>query len=104
MIDWQHVLEWGQDGLRTLVFAYREIPGDEFAVWYDQYRKAMANVTEKVKHDAHKYPNAIDDAMDTMECNLVLLVRWSGGVCVCVCLCVFVCVCVCVKLHVLTCV
>ncbi len=71
----QHILEWGQDGLRTLVFAYREVPEDEFTVWYARYRAAMGNLTEKLKYDAHTYPNDIDSAMDSLECNLHLLVR-----------------------------
>jgi hypothetical protein len=41
-----------------------------------------------MKHDAHQYPNDIDDAMDAIECGLTLLVGGlgallhTGGLCV----------------------
>ena len=53
-LDNQQVMDWGRDGLRTLVFGYREVPTVEFKDWYDLYRTAMSNIEEKVKHDNHK--------------------------------------------------
>ncbi len=109
-------MEWGQDGLRTLVFGFRRVSEAEFQGWFTRFSAAMGNIAEvclplahlldrvlraqasaavvrmipppsphpclfshhqKIKHDAHQYPNDIDDAMDSIECGLTLLVR--GG-------------------------
>jgi hypothetical protein len=42
----QQVMEWGQDGLRTLVFAYRHIPEPEFLEWFARFSAAMGNLAQ----------------------------------------------------------
>ncbi len=67
------VAEWGEDGLRTLVFAYRLLTPADFERFFEEFHRANADVQEKAKHDAHIMPNAVDDAMDSVERELVLL-------------------------------
>jgi magnesium-transporting ATPase (P-type) len=67
------VAEWGEDGLRTLVFAYRLLSPADFERFFEEFHRANADVQEKAKHDAHIMPNAVDDAMDSVERELVLL-------------------------------
>jgi magnesium-transporting ATPase (P-type) len=66
---------WGEDGLRTLCFAYRSIPEEEFEAWFERYNSALRNDAEKAKFDRKVFPNAIDDAMNMVEQGLVLQVR-----------------------------
>jgi hypothetical protein len=73
-----HLKAWGEDGLRTLCFAYRRIPDDEYVQWLAQYNAALRNDDEKAKFDRKILPNAIDEAMDLLETNLILQVRHNS--------------------------
>ncbi len=72
-----YLAAWGEDGLRTLCFGYRQIPEDEFEVWFERYSAALRDDAEKAKFDRKIFPNAIDDAMTAIESGLLL------QVCVC---------------------
>ena len=63
---------WGNDGLRTLVFAYRPIADGEFARFRDEFMAANSDLTEKSRFDNKLMPNAVDNAMDAFESGLVL--------------------------------
>ncbi len=75
------VMEWGQDGLRTLMFAYRELEAGMVHEWLVRFKAASANLQQRLNRDSY-LPNDIDAAMDDMESQLVLSV--SGAVCGCV--------------------
>ena len=70
----QHLTEWGEDGLRTLCFAYREVPAEECEAWFASYSKALSNEVEKAKYDRGDDNNDVMRAMRAIERDLVLQV------------------------------
>jgi phospholipid-translocating ATPase len=68
----QFLSEWGDDGLRTLVFAYKPLRNDEYQRWSGVFNAALRNDTEKVKYDRGVLPNAVDTAMTAIETDLIL--------------------------------
>lgn len=62
---------WGLDGLRTLVFAYKQVPEGVYAEWAQRFAKANTDPTQ-ITRRKRKEPNLIDDLMSEMESNLVL--------------------------------
>jgi phospholipid-transporting ATPase len=70
----KYLSAWGEDGLRTLCFAYRSIPEEEFESWFEVYNAALRNDAEKAKFDRKVFPNAIDDAMNAIEQGFILQV------------------------------
>ena len=59
----QHLCNWGNDGLRTLVFAMRELEPSYFQSWAKKYDIARADLDELTKRK-NKKKNAIDDLMN----------------------------------------
>ena len=63
--------DWGNDGLRTLVFASRCIPRGEYEAWALRYLAACQDLSQlKLKKD--KRPNAIDDLQSELETGLTM--------------------------------
>ncbi len=63
--------DWGNDGLRTLVFACRRVPRKEYEAWAVRYAAAVQDLAQlKLKKD--KRPNAIDDLQVELETGLEL--------------------------------
>ena len=63
--------DWGDDGLRTLVFARRTIPRAEFGKWSTAYTAACSDI-EQLRRRKAKVPNDIDALMDAIETDLCL--------------------------------
>lgn len=63
--------DWGNDGLRTLVFAYRPVSREEMDGWAERYEAARSNMVELNKRK-NKEPNLIDQLMEEMEAGLIL--------------------------------
>ena len=68
----QQVVAWADDALRTMVFAYRDIPEEEYDTWRAKLQTVMADETEVQKRKDGIIPNAIDDCYDEMEKDLIL--------------------------------
>ncbi|KAG1703114.1 hypothetical protein DVH05_008026 [Phytophthora capsici] len=68
----RHIDQYAEDGLRTLTIAVREIEPSHYAEWAARFHDAQNNLNEidKRKKDL---PNAIDECMNEIECNLELL-------------------------------
>ena len=65
------VRDWAEDGLRTLVFAFKPLTKDQVDVFLDEFNAVQADLVERQKKEAKK-PNRIDDVMAAMESNLLL--------------------------------
>ncbi len=65
--------DWAEDGLRTLVFAYKPLPEPELQDFLGRYNAVLSDLVERQKKEAKK-PNKIDDIMSEMESGLVLQV------------------------------
>lgn len=63
--------DWAEDGLRTLVFAYKPLTRAEVDAFLEEFNRAQADLVERQKKEAKK-PNRIDDVMAEMESNLLL--------------------------------
>ncbi len=63
--------EWGNDGLRTLCFACKELSQQECSVWSELYASACSDIEEIRKRKA-KQPNRIESLMEEMETGLQL--------------------------------
>jgi magnesium-transporting ATPase (P-type) len=63
--------EWGNDGLRTLVFACRRVPREVYEPWAARYAAATQNL-EELKKKKDKRPNLIDDLQRELEVDLTL--------------------------------
>ncbi|KAF5457253.1 hypothetical protein F2P56_021367 [Juglans regia] len=61
-----HIKKYAEDGLRTMVIAYRELGEEEYKSWDEEFRMAKTSVT--VYHDV-----LVDEAADKIERNLILL-------------------------------
>ena len=61
----QHLEEYANEGLRTLVLAYRDIPDQEFQAWQKVFEKASTQINNRQE--------ALDQAAEMIEKNLVLL-------------------------------
>eukprot|EP01126_Amoeba_proteus_P053769 TRINITY_DN6574_c0_g1_i2.p1 TRINITY_DN6574_c0_g1~~TRINITY_DN6574_c0_g1_i2.p1 ORF type:complete len:1109 (+),score=201.35 TRINITY_DN6574_c0_g1_i2:189-3329(+) len=64
-ITWQHLEKYSNEGLRTLVLAYRDIPSQEFKKWNKMYRKAKTTVQNR--------DIELEKAAEAIEKDLVLL-------------------------------
>jgi len=66
-----HLGDWGNDGLRTLVFACRKIPRAQYEAWEVKYKAACQDLSQlKLRKD--KRPNLIDDLQSELEVGLEL--------------------------------
>ena len=54
-----HLATWGNDGLRTLCFAYRDLDEEMYEEWRDKYVEARGSV-EEIEKRKKKQDNAID--------------------------------------------
>merc|ERR1719354_860423 len=61
----QHLEEYANEGLRTLVLAYRDIPEAEYQLWYQTFEKASTQINNRQE--------ALDIAADMIEKDLQLL-------------------------------
>ncbi len=52
--------DWAEDGLRTLVFAYKPLTRAEVDAFLEEFNRAQADLVERQKKEAKK-PNRIDD-------------------------------------------
>ncbi|KAH9261482.1 hypothetical protein BASA81_000138 [Batrachochytrium salamandrivorans] len=68
----EHLLQFADDGLRTLTVAYKQLDSNQFAQWQEKYKAATSNVKEQEKRK-HKQDNLIDQLMDELEQGLDLL-------------------------------
>ncbi|ETW01907.1 hypothetical protein H310_06461 [Aphanomyces invadans] len=68
-----HITAYAKEGLRTLVVAYKELSGDDFATWSAEYDAAKASLDEMDRFKNGRVPNAIDNCMDALEVNFRLL-------------------------------
>jgi magnesium-transporting ATPase (P-type) len=63
--------DWAEDGLRTLVFAYKPLSDNELQAFLAKYNDVLSDLMERQKKEAKK-PNKIDDVMAEMESGLLL--------------------------------
>jgi phospholipid-translocating P-type ATPase (flippase) len=63
--------EWANETLRTLVFACRQVPDNEFQTWHPKYVRAIEDPRERAAQKAGK-PNAIEDLQAEIERDLLL--------------------------------
>jgi phospholipid-transporting ATPase len=61
----QHLEDYANDGLRTLVLAYRDVPEFEYQQWQQVYEKASTQINNR--------QDALDQAAEMIEKDLVLL-------------------------------
>lgn len=61
----EHLEEYANEGLRTLVLAYRDVPQDEYEAWYKVFVQASAEINNRQDH--------LDKAAEMIEHDLVLL-------------------------------
>eukprot|EP01138_Halocafeteria_seosinensis_P011049 gb/GECG01011285.1/.p1 GENE.gb/GECG01011285.1/~~gb/GECG01011285.1/.p1 ORF type:complete len:1420 (+),score=171.01 gb/GECG01011285.1/:1-4260(+) len=67
----QMIAEWGNDGLRTLCFAFKDITPDEYNVWSQRYAAACESIQQRALM-SEKQPNDIEKLMEIMEQDLIL--------------------------------
>lgn len=60
-----HMEEYANEGLRTLVLAYRDVPEAEFQTWYKIYQQAVTSVSNRQAR--------LDEAAEKIEYGLLLL-------------------------------
>jgi magnesium-transporting ATPase (P-type) len=60
----QHSLGFAEQGFRSLLVAYRQIPLDEYDSWFEEYQKAASSLDNR--------EDAISDAATKIETNLML--------------------------------
>lgn len=65
---------WGNDGLRTLCFAYRDLSEEEYSSWSQRYLEARGSV-EEIEKRKQKLPNQID----AVRCHVRVQVRPRMG-------------------------
>lgn len=58
--------DWGNDGLRTLVFGYKEVSKEHFEKWKNLWDRARGDQVEISKRKA-KQPNQISELEELME-------------------------------------
>lgn len=63
--------EWGNDGLRTLCFAQKQLDRQAFATWSSQFSAACLDL-EEIRKKKNKQPNMIESLMDHIEGGLQL--------------------------------
>lgn len=63
--------DWGNDGLRTLVFAARKVSFEEYEEWNKDYSAALLDM-EEVRRKRDKMSNRIDELQEIIERDLVL--------------------------------
>lgn len=62
----EHINQYAEAGLRTLVVAYRELSEKEYEIWADEFFKAKTS-------QAADRDELVDTTADKIERNLVLL-------------------------------
>jgi len=67
----RQLADWGSDGLRTLVFAYKRLDRDAFLSWSTAFTAACSDMAT-IRLRKSKQPNGIDDLMNEMETDLHL--------------------------------
>lgn len=53
---WRHLEEYSNEGLRTLVLAYKDIPEKDFTAWFKKYKKARVSLKNR---DAKVFSNTL---------------------------------------------
>lgn len=66
-----HTREWAEDGLRTLIFAFKPVADSFVESWVNNFRTAITDLDEKRKQEKNE-PNRIDNLQQEMEKNLIL--------------------------------
>jgi magnesium-transporting ATPase (P-type) len=67
----RQLIEWGNDGLRTLVFASRRLDLADFCTWSNRFQSVCVDM-EEIRKRKMKQPNSIDDMMNEVENGLSL--------------------------------
>lgn len=67
-----HLTAWSNDGLRTLVFAYRRLDAEFYERWSHEYNEAIGDY-EQIQLRKRGQPNKIDSLMADVEGDCVLL-------------------------------
>lgn len=67
----EHLTSWGNDGLRTLVFGYKELDHETYDRWNEEYNKARGSFEELSKRKNGE-DNDIDRLMEEAESGLTL--------------------------------
>lgn len=67
-----HLKAFAVDGLRTLVFATKTLPLNEWTAFHARYRRAKADLRQ-LDAKSKGLPNGIDTLEDKMECGLTLI-------------------------------
>lgn len=68
----EHLIQFADDGLRTLTIAFKRLDPASFASWHQRFKTAQGDVHEQEKRK-NKEENAIDQLMDELEQGLELL-------------------------------
>ncbi len=69
----KHLETYADEGLRTLVIAYRPLQEDEYRTWSEAFRLANGDLEQLEKRKNGDLDNTIDTLMEEMERDLILL-------------------------------